>query len=158
MRIVAFSDSHGKIGGMLDVIEKQPSADWYVFLGDGQEEFEELKTIYPQKTFVGVRGNCDFFSQLPEQYVIDADGVKVLCAHGHNHFVKSGMGYIIESAKQIGACVILHGHTHNAITHYEDGIHLICPGSLSRPVKSHPSFAIIDITEKGIISNIVWIN
>lgn len=157
MRIIAFSDSHGSIGGMLEVMEKQPSADWYVFLGDGQEEFEELKTLYPQKTFVGVRGNCDFFSQLPSEYVIDANGVKILCTHGHNHYVKGGADYIKQSAKQIGATIILHGHTHNATVEYNNGIHLICPGSLSHPAKQYPSFAWIDITDKGIASNIVWL-
>ena len=152
MRIVAFSDSHGKIWGMYDVFKKQPNADWYVFLGDGCEEFEEIKEMYPNKNIVGVRGNCDFFSRLPTDFVIDANGTKILCTHGHNYYVKGSQGPILEKAKQIGAKIILHGHTHVANYKVQDGIHLICPGALSG---RDSSFAWADVIDGAILHNII---
>lgn len=152
MRIVAFSDTHKNIWGIYDMLKKQPNADWYVFLGDGQDEFEEIKELYPHKNFVAVKGNCDSFSTLPTDFTIDVNGVKVLCTHGHNYYVKSGTGVIFEKAKQMGAKIILHGHTHTPNHEVRDGIHLICPGALSG---YKPTFAWIDITEKGILHNIV---
>ncbi len=152
MRIVAFSDSHGKIWGIYDVLKKQPNADWYVFLGDGCEEFEEIKEMYPNKNFVGVRGNRDSFSRLPSEYTLDINGTKIFCTHGHNYYVKGGTGVIFEKAKDLGAKIILHGHTHVAAHEYRDGIHLICPGALSG---RNASFAWVDVLDEAILHNIV---
>ena len=60
MRIVAFSDTHGNYSVMHKIFKKNGSADLFIFLGDGINEYNMLKTLYIDKKIIGVHGNCDF--------------------------------------------------------------------------------------------------
>ena len=155
MRIVVFSDSHGDIFQAVEVVRRNEKEKVFIFLGDGVDELETLKEMYPHKEFIGVRGNCDFFCHLPDEYTMDVDGVKLLCTHGHLYGVKSTHEKLAESARKKGASVALYGHTHKSLVKYDDGLYLVCPGSISRPADRYPSYATIDITPKGIFCNIV---
>ena len=66
MRIVVISDSHGNKWNFYDVIDNEPTAEVFYFLGDGYREYEEIKDVYGgEKAFIGVLGNCDLGSDLP---------------------------------------------------------------------------------------------
>ena len=155
MRIVVFSDSHGDIFQAVEVVRRNEKEKVFIFLGDGADELETLREMYPHKEFIGVRGNCDFFCHLPDEYMMDSGSVKLLCTHGHLYSVKYSTEKLGESARKKGATVALYGHTHKALVKYDDGLYLVCPGSVSRPADRHPTYATIDITEKGIFCNIV---
>ena len=155
MRIVVFSDSHGDIFQAIEVVRRNEREKIFVFLGDGADELETLREMYPHKEFIGVRGNCDFFCHLPDEYMMDSGGVKLLCTHGHLYSVKYSTEKLGESARKKGATVALYGHTHKALVKYDDGLYLVCPGSVSRPADRYPTYATIDIIEKGIFCNIV---
>ena len=155
MRIVVFSDSHGDIFQAIEVVRRNEREKIFVFLGDGADELETLREMYPHKEFIGVRGNCDFFCHLPDEYMMDSGGVKLLCTHGHLYSVKYSTEKLGESARKKGATVSLYGHTHKALVKYDDGLYLVCPGSVSRPADRYPTYATIDIIEKGIFCNIV---
>ena len=155
MRIVVFSDSHGDIFQAVEVVRRNEKEKTFIFLGDGIDELDTLKEMYPHKEFVGVRGNCDYFSHHPTEYMLDIAGVKILCTHGHTHHVKLSTDSLMKMARERGADIVLHGHTHKSVTRYDDGLYLVCPGSVSRPMDLFPTYATIDITEKGIFCNIV---
>ena len=155
MRIVVFSDSHGDIFQAVEVVRRNEREKVFIFLGDGVDELETLKEMYPHKEFIGVRGNCDFFCHLPDEYTMDVGGVKILCTHGHLYSVKSSLERISESARKKGVTVALYGHTHKSLTKYDDGLYLVCPGSVSKPADRYPTYATVDITDKGIFCNIV---
>lgn len=155
MRIVVFSDSHGDIFQAIEVVRRNEKEKVFIFLGDGVDELETLREMYPHKEFIGVRGNCDFFCHLPDEYTMDADGVKLICTHGHLYNVKSTQEKLAEAARKKGATVALYGHTHKSLVKYDDGLYLVCPGSISRPADRYPTYATIDITKKGIFCNIV---
>ena len=157
MRLVVFSDSHGDIFQAVEVVRRNEREKVFIFLGDGVDELETLKEMYPHKEFIGVRGNCDFFCHLPDEYTMDIDGVKILCTHGHLYSVKSSLERISESARKKGVTVALYGHTHKSLTKYDDGLYLVCPGSISKPADRYPTYATVDITDKGIFCNIVEI-
>ncbi len=53
------------------------------------------------------------------------------------------------------AYVLLFGHTHNAVTEYEDGLYIMNPGSLSG---STGTYGTLDIVPAGIVTNIVHID
>ena len=51
MRIIAFSDSHGDYHSLERVVLREPYADIFIFLGDGEQELSLIKTEYNQKVF-----------------------------------------------------------------------------------------------------------
>ena len=56
------------------------------------------------------------------------------------------------AAREQGAQVLLYGHTHQALTDYDDGLHILNPGSLSG---WRPSYGTLDITPQGIVPNVI---
>lgn len=154
MRLIAFSDSHRCLFAARKVVDQNPSVKHFVFLGDGAEDINELKALFPQKEFYAVRGNCDGFCLYPEELTLDFDGVKVFCTHGHRYGVKSDDSRLLLRAAEKEASVVLYGHTHVARCDYKNGIYLICPGSVASPRYGDPSYAAVDLTDRGILCSI----
>lgn len=114
MEFLILSDSHGREDRLLSALEKQVKRpDAVFFLGDGVRDTEvlegrDLPVLY-------VRGNCDWGSyamQIPDERVYYAEGHTILLCHGHYYGVKGGVGALLSHAEQIGADVVLFGHTH----------------------------------------------
>ena len=156
MRIVVMSDSHRNAGAVDDVIEKNlDTADMFIHLGDGEYETDLVMMQYPNKDIRRVAGNCDRDSSLPDYLVVDLPGARIFCTHGHRFDVKYGLERIMSAAAQKKCNIILYGHTHERFQHYEDGVYIMNPGSCSCPRDGKPpSYGIVDITDKGIITNI----
>ena len=155
MRIVAFSDTHGNYSVMHKIFKKNGSADLFIFLGDGINEYNMLKKIYIDKKIIGVHGNCDFSGEIPESSTITLpDGKVIFYTHGHKWGVKFSLDKIYNHAKEIGADIVLFGHTHQRYAENRDGILLLNPGSASEPKDSLPaSYAWIDIVDGSIVYN-----
>ncbi len=152
MRILVLSDSHGDDGALRRAILAQPKAEVVIHLGDGEAEFQRARASFPEKMFLQVRGNCDWGSGLPVTGVFETDGVKVFYTHGHAYGVKSGLYNAVCAARGQRAQVLLYGHTHNAFTDYDDGLHILNPGALSG---WRASYGTLDITPQGIVTNVV---
>ena len=61
---------------------------------------------------------------------------------------------LLAYSRKIGAKIALFGHTHVPYNQYHDGIYMLNPGSIAFPRDcSRPSYGLIDITPKGIITN-----
>ncbi len=159
MRIIVFSDTHGRTGNLFDVAEMHlKSTDMFIHLGDGEPEADMLKSAYPEIDLRYVRGNCDINSAAPMSLLIEADfGRKIYATHGHMMSVKYGIGTILKEAKSQGADIVLFGHTHERFSYYdsENEIYVLNPGSLSQPRDEKlPSYAVIDIVKSGVVMNI----
>lgn len=152
MRILVTSDSHGNEDNLRRAILAQPKAEIVIHLGDGETEADRMKRSFPEKMFLQVRGNCDWGSNLPTEGVYDVQGVKIFYTHGHMYGVKSGLYNAVCAAREKGASILLYGHTHLAMTDYEDGLHIMNPGSLGG---WKPSYGTIDIFENSILTNTV---
>ena len=158
MRIVVISDSHKRTAALDKILAKHPDIHHVFFLGDNASDIEDFEFLYPDKTFYYVCGNCDYGSLLPSVNIEIINGVKILYTHGHTFGVKYGTERLLEAAKQNGSKIVLYGHTHISQILYEDGIYIVNPGSCSQPRDfKKPSYAIIDITEQGIMPNIIEI-
>ena len=48
MRIVVMSDSHGRADRVKQVIEQQPQAELFIFLGDGLRDFRQAMRGVPK--------------------------------------------------------------------------------------------------------------
>lgn len=151
MRLLVLSDTHGRPQLIDRVLRREKEAAEVFFLGDVVRDVEEIMPDFPDRRFHIVHGNCDYFSNYPDFDIIELPGVTVYMTHGHRHAVKSGLDGIFEAAKNAGANVALYGHTHIAAIDYKDGVYLINSGSLALPRDGKPSYAVIDITDKGIL-------
>lgn len=152
MRILVVSDTHGDFQTFNRVVLSQPKAEVIFHLGDGEEQAESIKLAYPDKMMVNVRGNCDWGSSLPVTQTITLEGKTMFATHGHLYNVKFDYEEIIFEAKSQKADILLFGHTHTAMTDYDDGLYIMNPGSLHG---SGGTYGIIDITPAGIVTNIL---
>lgn len=155
MKILVISDSHRRASRIFDAVEAHPDINHIIFLGDGADDFEEVGFVYPNKNYFAVSGNCDFSSTLPTTRIIKLNGKVIYACHGHLHRVKEGYERAVSAAKEAGADILLFGHTHMAISTYYNGIHILNPGSVGAPRDGKSSYGIIEITNDGIVTNIV---
>lgn len=152
MRILVTSDTHGDSASLRRAVLSQPKAEIVIHLGDGGDDVELVRTSFPERTFLQVRGNCDWGSALPQTGEFEAGGKKIFYTHGHMYGVKSGDYTIISEARSRKADILLFGHTHQPREDYEDGLYIMNPGRLSG---WEPTYGIIDITEQGIVLNVM---
>lgn len=147
MRIVVMSDSHRAKGNLFEIVEKHmKTTDLFLFLGDGEDDFDEVLMLYPDIKYDRVCGNCDWYSTYPLYKCIDAGGKKIFFSHGHPFHVKFGYEEIIRESRSAGADICLFGHTHNQFTEYRDGLYIMNPGSVA-----DGRYGMIDIVENGIM-------
>ncbi|MGE5328177.1 MAG: metallophosphoesterase [Deltaproteobacteria bacterium] len=150
MKVIVFSDSHGKTDAMIDIISNN-NADKIIHLGDLVKDAEMLEYEYPDCEVISVAGNNDWYSNQPTECLLELEGKKVLVTHGNHYGVKNGVAKITERARKIGADIVLFGHTHIPYESYSDNILLLNPGSVSLPAGgSRCSCCLVDITSKEI--------
>ena len=121
LNFLIFSDIHGNLDAAEEVLNRQITPpDALIFLGDGARDIELLRTQFSDVTFIGVRGNCDFFGAdgLPDERVEELSGLRVLMLHGHTRGAKSGFGSLIKAAIEADADIVLFGHTHTPVSLY----------------------------------------
>ena len=126
---VVLSDSHGRNHKALSKLEPLfAENDFIVHLGDGSSDMRQVFAQYPEKTYI-CRGNCDF-AYGAEEFIIEAEGLRILCCHGHRYGVKRGLEALAEAAKQKGCEIALYGHTHTANIESVNGVLCVNPGAL----------------------------
>lgn len=145
MKIIVFSDSHGDVASMVEVIERE-QPDQVFHLGDYIRDAEELQWAYPELTIHRVPGNCDWHSKAIGEVTLTLEGVRMLLCHGHAYGVKSGLGALAWHAHEEKAELALFGHTHQAHHSVRMGVHLCNPGSCGMGIE--PSYAVLQL-EKG---------
>jgi len=137
-------------------VDAQPEAEMFLHLGDGENEVDDLRALYPQKQIVFVRGNCDLGSIAKGEDLITACGKRIFFTHGHTYDVKSGLAKLTNRAIDLKADIVCFGHTHSPLSARADSIYLLNPGSAGSPRPgAPPTCATIDIDRKGIAINII---
>ena len=90
MKLLIFSDSHGNVANMEDVVRME-RPDRILHLGDLVRDAQALQEKFPQIPVLFVPGNCDGRRpDLPDQRVFTLEGCKLLMTHGHIYHVKMG--------------------------------------------------------------------
>lgn len=146
MRLVVFSDSHGRTLEMHEAIERE-CPDAVVHLGDCYPDACELRYAYPAIPIYAVRGNNDWANEVPWQSVISLDNVQIYLTHGHQDGVSfSSPGHVPQRAIQRNCRLALFGHTHIAYKKTIGGVFVVNPGSISLPRQGRASYAVIQIT------------
>ncbi len=140
MKILVFSDSHGRLSLMLDAVAPEKPQRVF-FLGDNYRDGQSLSDAYPDIPMELVVGNCDFCAG-PTELVVEAGGVRFLLTHGHRHHAKSGTDRLVDAGRQKGADVVCFGHTHEALNMPERGVWLFNPGTAGG-VHNRPGYGVI---------------
>ncbi|MDO4419103.1 MAG: metallophosphoesterase [Ruminococcus sp.] len=149
MKLLVISDTHNDTYSLKSAINARPDAEVIIHCGDGNSEFEAMKALYPQKHFIGVRGNCDFCCSAQNIETITLEGKKLFITHGHLYNAKYGLYNLVCAAREAKADLLLFGHTHVPLEDYDDGLYVVNPGSCRG---YDGSYAYIDVTEKGIVT------
>ena len=132
MKVLVFSDSHGALPFANEILRKESECETVFFLGDGIDEAEKMRDRYPDKKFIIVKGNNDWYSQADTEAYKYIDGVTIMACHGHKFNVRFALRDLLTSAQSVRANVALYGHTHKSGM-YNDPVTGICainPGAL----------------------------
>lgn len=153
MKVLVFSDTHGRIGSAIDIIKSQSSVDLIIHLGDLVKDAKDIQSVFTSIKVVYVPGNNDLFIAQESEKVIDVKGKKLLLTHGHKYRVKQGLAEIIKKGKELKVDGVLFGHTHKAYEEIIDNILYFNPGSLTFPYDI-PSYGLIEVKEDKLYSMI----
>lgn len=143
MLIGVVSDTHGHVWIIEKVMEKLQNVDMLIHLGDNIQDVKEFKKYYHGEV-INVKGNCDYSTSVPTDIVTDIAGYKFLITHGHCYDVKHSLTRLKFKALEIGAQVVLFGHSHISQIIYEEGIWFINPGS---PILARDGFNSVAVIE-----------
>ena len=129
-KVIVLSDTHGNLKGLEKLYPLMDENDYILHLGDGMAEARTILSQYPEKTYL-CAGNCDILSLLPDEDVLEVEGVRIFYCHGHHYGVKSTLTRLAKQAKSKDCTIALYGHTHVAKIDEIDGVTLINPGTMS---------------------------
>ncbi len=150
MKTVLFiSDTHGNLEALNLLRGIMSECDYIVHAGDYWHDLRGLSEEFADKIYQ-VKGNCDGGG---EDLIFEAEGIKILITHGDRYGVKGSLYKLMLKAKEIGANLVLYGHTHVADVTEIDGITLINPGAMTMFNKR--SYCYVVIHKKKITAKIV---
>ena len=148
MKILAISDTHGKLNKVRDIWPKLTDIDMILHAGDFIADTEKLQAELGVPV-IGVKGNCDGGYSSSDFRVIPVECGNILLTHGH--YDHTGAVYAVHCR------AVVFGHTHKAMTDESNGIRFINPGSLTQPRDgSDGSYAIIRTSADSFDASIVY--
>jgi uncharacterized protein len=142
MKLLVISDSHGNYPHALKAHTLAGPVDHIIHLGDGSEDARLLEEVL-EVPVLRVAGNCDCDAQLPMELTLEFGACRVFLTHGNRHYVKSGLTQLIGKGIEVGAKVVLYGHTHLAAVHAAAGMLFVNPGALKQGFPG--SYAIVTV-------------
>lgn len=125
MRILVTSDIHGA-RELLDFLRKIEKYDIHIDAGDSNLSLTDLSI----RQIISVKGNTDFFINLPPLRILENEFGKILITHGHNYHVKMSLTNLFEAGKYQQANYVVYGHTHEQRLDIKNNIYYLNPGSL----------------------------
>ena len=150
MRVLVVSDTHGRNGGYLDILEQSEKMDMVIHCGDVEGSEYLISESAGCKTVI-VQGNNDYFSDLPREMIVQLGKYKALVTHGHAYYVNMGYEHLVREAKKRKVDMVIYGHTHRPVITEENGIKVLNPGSLTYPRQEGRKYTyiIMEIDETG---------
>ena len=149
-KALIFSDSHGRLDNLLEVLKRQRDFEAVFHMGDIMEDADRLRRATPYPVYL-VRGNCDYDGRLPGQIVTEFGGKRIGLCHGHRYLNYSGIDGLRYWALEQGVDIAMFGHTHVPYLDRSARPILLNPGSISRPrqEKKIPTYTVMKIRDDG---------
>lgn len=151
-KILVASDTHGNNRYLKDIIERNAHLDMFIFCGDGEGLERDIKSLVGNNCeLYMVRGNNDYFSELPDELEFELGGERAFLTHGHKYGVSITTDHLIDEAEERGCRYVFYGHTHRPDFTQKNGILCINPGSLSYPRQfdRNHTFTLIEEDDRG---------
>lgn len=132
MKVLVLSDSHGAVHFLRRILQNETDADTVFFLGDGLGDIEKVKSDFPQKKFICVKGNNDFCYQENREAYKYIEGMTILACHGDTFGVRNSLRELINKTASVRGNLALYGHTHqrNLYSDAATGIFAVNPGAV----------------------------
>ncbi|WP_416151409.1 metallophosphoesterase family protein [Salipaludibacillus sp. HK11] len=148
MKALVMSDSHGWDNEVKKIVDRHRNDVDAIFHCGDSELSGDASALDGVRT---VKGNCDFGSDFPEEYVESVKDTTVFVAHGHLLNVKMTEMNLIYKGEETEAQVVCYGHTHIPAAVQEHNIVILNPGSMRLP-RDYPvgTYVIVETTEKDI--------
>ncbi|MBP5198694.1 MAG: metallophosphoesterase [Lachnospiraceae bacterium] len=148
MKIIVVSDTHGRNENYFKVLELH-NPDMVIHCGDVENSEYALESAAECPVYM-VRGNNDFFTELPAELELQIGKYKCFVTHGHNYYVSMSAKHIKREAIDRGADIVFYGHTHKPVVDMDDDVIAVNPGSLSYPRQDgrRPSYVIMEIDKE----------
>lgn len=150
-KYLIMSDTHGDKELVQEVLNYyKGKVDMIFHCGDSELEPND-------KALLGiniVKGNCDYFN-FDNELIVDHNHIRFFITHGHLYNVNFDLLQLKYKAQEVGADIVLFGHTHIPTIEMDENTLIINPGSLLQPriYPSIPTYAILEITETQYIIN-----
>lgn len=144
-------DSHRLEGRTLEAVRE---AEFVVHAGDFMTESVLDDFIAEAGTFAGVIGNNDtpaVRERLPEQRVVESEGIRLVVVHGHEHSETA----LTMLGRQEAADLVVFGHSHRPGVHEAGDVTLLNPGSHAQPRRYRPAHAELERTDGRISGRLV---
>lgn len=141
-KIVVFSDSHGIVSYMSDIVA-QEKPDRVFHLGDVVQDAVRLGQIYPELPIDSVLGNCDWRGGAPLEKLVTVEGCTFFLCHGHTYYVKNGYHYLIERGRELKVTMALCGHTHRWYYDCVGSLIVLNPGTVGCGVET--TYAVLTV-------------
>ena len=152
MRIAVFSDTHGRVDGMLHAISAEhPDAVFH--LGDCERDVRPIQRQFPSLLVYNVCGNCDFGGATPDTAYFTLENVKILATHGHRYGVKMSLDSLMNAAYFSGVKLVLFGHTHIPYNKEDLGIRVFNPGTAGLGMRR--SYRMIELINGTVMSSVL---
>ena len=150
MRALIVSDTHGRHLNLDRALEGAGEIDVFIHLGDVEGGETYIDAVVECEKHI-VKGNNDFFSDLPREEEFMLGAKKVFITHGHNYYVSLDPERIKEEGRARGADIVMFGHTHRPYLSEESDITVLNPGSLSYPRQEgrKGSYMIMEMNQDG---------
>lgn len=153
------SDIHGAFGDLNRAVKEMGSIDLLLHAGDGAGEIQRLSQGLFSHQIMAVTGNCDYISTFSAELIFTVDSWKILLTHGHLYGVKHDLTRLSRRGENLGADLVVFGHTHIPLIQRNPGICLFNPGTLSAARSyGRPSYGLIEVTPEGLAPAIKYLS
>ncbi len=150
MKILIVSDTHRSLKTLKEVLKREEPVDMLIHLGDVERQMADIRQMTDCPLHM-IAGNNDFLSGLPNEECFEIGEYKVFITHGHAYMVNITEEHLQRTARELGADIVMYGHTHRPGITVEKDLVTLNPGSLTYPRQSgrRPSYIIMTIDKSG---------
>ena len=139
------------------VFESFDNVDLIIHAGDltSPKVIEDLEKIAP---VMAVQGNMDRANgiDLPKAKIIEAEGLKIGVVHGEV-YPRADSDQLLYLAQELGADILVSGHSHQPKIEQKNGVLLLNPGSPIVPRLADRTVMLLEINNKEVDVEVVKI-
>jgi putative phosphoesterase len=155
MKVCVMSDSHGNRDAVAGILKRE-RPDVAIHAGDFAIDLLELsREQAPINRAIAVSGNCDLPGAADWDQLIAVGSFRLFLTHGHRYQVKQGYLNLVLKGQEVGADLVVFGHTHTSALFIEAGKLFLNPGSVSQPRGyKTPTYVVMEWQESSADPNV----